>query len=205
MSNTIIASHSSSLERGTWISFGRELGVATIEEVLPGLACMASLALIPVAATIAETAASLFSIKKAVEEYRKNKPWTFHRLAICLYQVNVGMLIGYQILSASPEGYLTLGAIAVATGTVKLYLGYQQIMQGLKNNERSLARGLVTTIIGSFNLASGLSRMYFSLPNLIQKMRNERTNSTMGIKNLFWERGTNYLNQLFGEIRLMRI
>lgn len=170
MSTTITQSNSS-LERGSWISFGRELCIATIEEVLPGLACTASIALCPVAATIAETAVSLFSIKKGVEEYRKNKPWTFHRLGTCLYQVNVGMLIGYQAFYPSLEGYLALGAIAVGTGMVKLYHGYQQIRQGLNNNEKSLARDLVTTIIASFNLASGLSRICFSLPNLIQKMR----------------------------------
>jgi len=151
-----------------YITFGRELCRAAIMEALPGVACMASVAIHPAIPTIAQTAISFGSIKNAVSECRSLEPWTFSRFGSTLYRVGVSVLIGYQMVYQSPEGHLALGAIAASTGMIMLYRGFQQIKQG---DQCSLARGLVTTFIGSFNIASGLGRIKSSLPDLVHEIR----------------------------------
>jgi hypothetical protein len=161
------------------ISFGQELGIAAREEVtaiLPGIACAVSGSFSPAVSTIAQTITLLFSLKNFSEEFKK-KDSSINRTFKLLYQSGASTLIACQLLCPSPEIRLALDVLAIGIGVAKLFSGFQQIKQGFKKDldpsrgrEKSLARGLVATISGSFSLASGLNRINSSFSTFAHKM-----------------------------------
>lgn len=169
------------------LSFGRALGSAALEEAvtfLPGIACTAVAT--PLVSKIIQVSAGYLSIKAAYDEYAKEEPWSLNRTAKVLYHAGMAALTTSQALSYSVGNSFILGAVATAMGAARLYVGYHQVKQGLgidheATRERALARGIVSTISGGFNLARGVSAISSSLPVLRQKARIEAHMDRLGV------------------------